>query len=386
MLRALALLLSMLGLASTQSAICELQRLTEKSGDIRAGGENGRAGLTRPIPSSQPKLCLSWLIDLGIPLHSIEFNTSSFNFQGSDTLTFYSSTEIQPDRIVGTFSVYARLPRTMILTGSTRALIVLRTSSPLTYVRMTYAVRATSDIQIWSFRISPLSLILWLLIWFLLIAACCSATCCLVRRRRGSTNNPRRTVADPMRGTTAVILSQAQHARQERVEQQVTEGLRALPTKAYDVELDPPGERSECCLCMETFQPGEEVRQLPCSHFFHRSCIDRWFATKVHQVRSCPLCKRDPLDGGSTTHASPLESDGAGSGPWQAGEADGAGSAERVAAEPHAAVQASVAASPPVAGAGTELTSLGSAISDGSDGSDGSIETVELPNDLERGR
>eukprot|EP00966_Prymnesium_polylepis_P191707 4442777-Prymnesium_polylepis.1 len=45
----------------------------------------------------------------------------------------------------------------MILTGSTRALIVLRTSSPLTYVRMTYAVRATSDIQIWSFRISPLS-------------------------------------------------------------------------------------------------------------------------------------------------------------------------------------------------------------------------------------
>ena len=76
---------------------------------------------------------------------------------GSDTLTFYSSTEIQPDRIVGTFSAYARLPRTMILTGSTRALIVLRTSSPLTFVRMTYAVRATSDIQIWSFRISPLS-------------------------------------------------------------------------------------------------------------------------------------------------------------------------------------------------------------------------------------
>ena len=45
----------------------------------------------------------------------------------------------------------------MILTGSPRALIVLRTSSPLTYVRMAYACRTTSDIQLWSFRISPLS-------------------------------------------------------------------------------------------------------------------------------------------------------------------------------------------------------------------------------------
>ena len=51
-------------------------------GNINAGFQGGRSGPARPIPDGQPKLCLAWLIDPGIPLHSIEFNTSAFNFQG----------------------------------------------------------------------------------------------------------------------------------------------------------------------------------------------------------------------------------------------------------------------------------------------------------------
>lgn len=54
---------------------------------------------------------------------------------------------------------------------------------------------------------------------------------------------------------------------------------------------------SECCLCMEAFQIGDAVRVLPCSHFFHEACIDRWFEALQYHGRTCPLCKRDPLDG-----------------------------------------------------------------------------------------
>ena len=53
---------------------------------------------------------------------------------------------------------------------------------------------------------------------------------------------------------------------------------------------------AECCLCMEAFGPADEIRLLPCRHYFHKACIDRWFGTRAHRVRSCPLCKRNPLE------------------------------------------------------------------------------------------
>merc|ERR1719453_470474 len=46
---------------------------------------------------------------------------------------------------------------------------------------------------------------------------------------------------------------------------------------------------------MDRFDETDEVRGLPCSHYFHKACIDRWFATKRYQSRSCPLCKRNPI-------------------------------------------------------------------------------------------
>src|SRR5690606_18118740 len=31
-----------------------------------------------------------------------------------------------------------------------------------------------------------------------------------------------------------------------------------------------------CLVCRMDFEGGEEVRQLPCKHFYHRGCIDIW--------------------------------------------------------------------------------------------------------------
>ncbi|XP_027905707.1 probable E3 ubiquitin-protein ligase XERICO [Vigna unguiculata] len=44
----------------------------------------------------------------------------------------------------------------------------------------------------------------------------------------------------------------------------------------------------ECCVCLCRFEGNEEVSELPCKHYFHRGCLEKWFHNK-HS--SCPLCR-----------------------------------------------------------------------------------------------
>merc|ERR1719399_2636077 len=64
-------------------------------------------------------------------------------------------------------------------------------------------------------------------------------------------------------------------------------------------------EEAECCLCMEGYRDEDMVRVLPCDHYFHKECIDKWFDSTQFQTRSCPLCKRDPLAAKPAAAAAP---------------------------------------------------------------------------------
>lgn len=54
--------------------------------------------------------------------------------------------------------------------------------------------------------------------------------------------------------------------------------------------------RQVCCICLARYVDNDELRLLPCGHFFHKDCVDKWL--KINAL--CPLCKAE-LDVVSTT-------------------------------------------------------------------------------------
>ena len=48
-------------------------------------------------------------------------------------------------------------------------------------------------------------------------------------------------------------------------------------------------EGAECAVCLCKIEEGEEIRELRCSHMFHRECIDRWVGHRNNGT--CPLCR-----------------------------------------------------------------------------------------------
>lgn len=52
-----------------------------------------------------------------------------------------------------------------------------------------------------------------------------------------------------------------------------------------------PEELRQCGICMLDYEEGDILRTLPCLHFFHRDCVDRWLL----EHKTCPVCKT-PID------------------------------------------------------------------------------------------
>lgn len=70
-----------------------------------------------------------------------------------------------------------------------------------------------------------------------------------------------------------------------------TETINRLPTEIYrkrrDLNVSTNDERNKCCICLEQFEDGQEVRRLQCLHIFHKQEIDEW----LRRNRECPICR-----------------------------------------------------------------------------------------------
>jgi len=60
-----------------------------------------------------------------------------------------------------------------------------------------------------------------------------------------------------------------------------SETMSSIPILSYD------GPREKCAICLEYLEKQEEVRMLPCAHFYHKDCIDHWLPLNG----SCPVDK-----------------------------------------------------------------------------------------------
>ncbi|XP_053906900.1 E3 ubiquitin-protein ligase RNF115 [Cuculus canorus] len=76
------------------------------------------------------------------------------------------------------------------------------------------------------------------------------------------------------------------------------EKISSLPTVTVTQEQVDTG--LECPVCKEEYTVAEQVRQLPCNHFFHSNCIVPWL--ELHDT--CPVCRKS-LKGEDSTRQTP---------------------------------------------------------------------------------
>lgn len=44
-----------------------------------------------------------------------------------------------------------------------------------------------------------------------------------------------------------------------------------------------------CIICHVEYEAKDKLRKLPCKHFFHQECIERWF----QRADTCPMCRSE---------------------------------------------------------------------------------------------
>lgn len=92
---------------------------------------------------------------------------------------------------------------------------------------------------------------------------------------RASTTTPRR------RGATTLRIPLA-----GRVGSATASSRR--PGGGGNKDYSPYFDHNLCSICLEEYEPGEQIRVLPCQHTYHSNCIFPWL---TERSPTCPLCK-----------------------------------------------------------------------------------------------
>ncbi|WP_257297183.1 RING finger domain-containing protein, partial [Endozoicomonas sp. YOMI1] len=60
----------------------------------------------------------------------------------------------------------------------------------------------------------------------------------------------------------------------------------SLVSQAEDVETE------QCAICLENPGNSRIAAMFPCTHIYHKQCIDKWLKDPRHTDFGCPICKR----------------------------------------------------------------------------------------------
>jgi hypothetical protein len=58
----------------------------------------------------------------------------------------------------------------------------------------------------------------------------------------------------------------------------------------------------QCLICLDDYQPEENIRVMSCRHAFHQTCVDEWLQTGRN---NCPACRTTGVTTGAGNYTSP---------------------------------------------------------------------------------
>jgi len=276
------------GQSEDSPRLCKIQQLVSLDGQISGKGWP---------PGSETKERCAWHIHPGIMLESINFRVDALEIHGDDHLAFYIAPP-HKSRPIAFATATSPLQSEISLSGSNEVLLILNAEAASTHFSLSYecvpAGRRIGSVYL------PVILYYMVLSAFAFVCILFFVTLiywlCYCRARR--------TQQQTLRSSFRILVGELpQHRVSAQVEERTVGALQALPRTTWtSAKENAGGSKSQiaegdeqCCLCLESYESENEVRVLPCSHYFHTECIDNWFAARSFMPRSCPQCRQNPV-------------------------------------------------------------------------------------------
>lgn len=117
-----------------------------------------------------------------------------------------------------------------------------------------------------------------ILFLFGVMLSCYGVLYCRRRRRCGCVDIE----ADRYPGSISTNITEHPHPLASH------DALRSITEVITFDSLQDARDEIECCICWEEFKADDELRSLPCHHFFHLRCVDPWLSERAG---TCPVCR-----------------------------------------------------------------------------------------------
>eukprot|EP00931_Biecheleriopsis_adriatica_P054409 TRINITY_DN32007_c0_g2_i2.p1 TRINITY_DN32007_c0_g2~~TRINITY_DN32007_c0_g2_i2.p1 ORF type:complete len:268 (+),score=53.43 TRINITY_DN32007_c0_g2_i2:36-806(+) len=240
------------GITVVQSCTQAAVRLTQLEGSIVA-----RSGEGEPC---------AWEIVIEEPVKQIHFNGvhGAGRFGNSDRLLFYSAGDL-----LAVFTKQNPLPEWMTLLGDVDVQIIFEGSSPGTSIQLMYYAESKGFVSIFGDYFHPIVVACGSVVGVMV----CILVCVCVYLVRAYLETKRELLRSVQESN---VIPYQRRRIEEGVRQameqelQTQSALTQLPSRGYVSDDPEQAKETECSLCLETFQEGEQVRILRCKHMFHK--------------------------------------------------------------------------------------------------------------------